>query len=271
MTPTLLHAVTRRRGDVGSEVNRGWRRGRVCHYNSLGHYYPRRIGASAACRAALKPRGTRPTMVERIVYNLLQVFVVLAFAPLVEGVLGRLKENLHSKRGPSVFQPYRDLWKLFHKDEIVSEDSSWVFRFSPHGVRRSDFCGDADSGADQLPVVLCFYGGHVGGWVCAFSRRVLRHAGGGRYRQPLRPHRREPDAHGGFPGRTGLHDRVFHGFFCGRFDHPLHRSAEMGNAPGELFHALARAAGAGVSDADPGRGRAHPRGQPDRPFRVGHD
>jgi formate hydrogenlyase subunit 4 len=52
----------------------------------------------------------------RILYNLLQVAVVIAFAPLVEGVTNRLKEILQSKRGPSIFQPYRDLWKLLHKD-----------------------------------------------------------------------------------------------------------------------------------------------------------
>jgi formate hydrogenlyase subunit 4 len=71
---------------------------------------------------------------ERIFYNLLQVLVVTAFAPLVAGVTSRLKEMLQSKRGPSIFQPYRDLWKLFHKDEIVSEDSSWIFRFTPYVV-----------------------------------------------------------------------------------------------------------------------------------------
>jgi formate hydrogenlyase subunit 4 len=49
-------------------------------------------------------------------------------------VLARLKEMLQSKRGPSVFQPYRDLWKLFHKDEIVSQESSWIFRFTPYLV-----------------------------------------------------------------------------------------------------------------------------------------
>ena len=36
--------------------------------------------------------------------------------------------------GPSVFQPYRDIWKLFHKDEVVSEESSWIFRFTPYIV-----------------------------------------------------------------------------------------------------------------------------------------
>lgn len=71
-------------------------------------------------------------MAEYIVLNLIQVLVVMAFAPLVAGVLARLKEIVQSKRGPSILQPYRDLWKLFHKDEIVSEDSSWIFRFTPY-------------------------------------------------------------------------------------------------------------------------------------------
>jgi len=71
-------------------------------------------------------------MEERIAYNVLQVFVVMAFAPLVEGVLSRLKENLQSKRGPSIYQPYRDIWKYLHKDEIVSEHSTWIFRAAPY-------------------------------------------------------------------------------------------------------------------------------------------
>jgi formate hydrogenlyase subunit 4 len=58
----------------------------------------------------------------------------MAFSPLVSGVLSRLKEIVQSKRGPSIFQPYRDLWKLFHKDEIISEQSSWIFRFTPYLV-----------------------------------------------------------------------------------------------------------------------------------------
>ena len=63
-------------------------------------------------------------MNQRLLFNLLQVLVVLIFAPLVAGVLDRLEEILQSKRGPSVFQPHRDLWKLFHKDEVVPADTS---------------------------------------------------------------------------------------------------------------------------------------------------
>src|SRR5579885_2077710 len=71
-------------------------------------------------------------MIDRILYNLLQVAVIVAFAPLIEGTTTRLKEILQSKRGPSIFQPYRDLWKLLHKDEIVSDHSSWIFRAAPY-------------------------------------------------------------------------------------------------------------------------------------------
>lgn len=73
-------------------------------------------------------------MAQRIIFNLLQVMVVMAFAPLISGVLNRLKEMVQSKRGPSIIQPYRDLWKLFHKDEITSQDSSWIFRATPYVV-----------------------------------------------------------------------------------------------------------------------------------------
>lgn len=71
-------------------------------------------------------------MLSRIVYNLAQVAVVMGFAPLVAGLINRLKEMVQSKRGPSILQPYRDIWKLFHKDEVISEQSSWIFRFTPY-------------------------------------------------------------------------------------------------------------------------------------------
>jgi formate hydrogenlyase subunit 4 len=71
---------------------------------------------------------------DRILFNVIQVATVLVFAPLVSGVVNRLKEVVQSKRGPSVFQSYRDIWKLFHKDEVVSDQASWIFRFTPYLV-----------------------------------------------------------------------------------------------------------------------------------------
>lgn len=73
-------------------------------------------------------------MTAHVVINLLQALSVLLFAPLAKGVLNRLKERLQSRRGPPILQPYFDLWKLFHKDEVVSDKSSWIFRAAPYVV-----------------------------------------------------------------------------------------------------------------------------------------
>ena len=103
-------------------------------------------------------------MFNRILFNLIQVLVVLAFAPLVSGVASRLKEIVQSKRGPSIFQPYRDLWKLFHKDEIVSEESSWIFRFAPYIVFVTPvFVTLLIPVLTKYPLFLAFMGDMLGG------------------------------------------------------------------------------------------------------------
>src|SRR6516165_7846804 len=110
-------------------------------------------------------------MPERILYNLLQVGVVLAFAPLVEGITSRLKENLQSKRGPSIFQPYRDIWKLLHKDEIVSEYTSWIFRAAPYVVFVAPiFVATLIPVLTSYPLFFAFMGDMlVGGFVLALG------------------------------------------------------------------------------------------------------
>jgi len=73
-------------------------------------------------------------MTEAIVLNLVQMAFVLGVSPLMAGLSATLKERVQSKRGPSVFQPYRDLRKLFAKDEVRSTESTWIFRFAPYVV-----------------------------------------------------------------------------------------------------------------------------------------
>ena len=70
-------------------------------------------------------------LVRYLVINLLQIAFLLVFAPLLSGVLARLEEIIQGKHGPSIFQPYFDIWKLFGKDEVISEESTWLFRFAP--------------------------------------------------------------------------------------------------------------------------------------------
>ncbi len=73
-------------------------------------------------------------MAESIALNLAQIAFVLLLSPLFAGILARCKELVQSKRGPSIFQPYRDLRKLFAKDERVPEGSSWLFRTAPYVI-----------------------------------------------------------------------------------------------------------------------------------------
>jgi formate hydrogenlyase subunit 4 len=67
-----------------------------------------------------------------MIVELLQVIFLVALAPLVTGVIRKLKALLQSRKGPSVFQPYYDLYKQFRKDSVISKNTSWVFRITPH-------------------------------------------------------------------------------------------------------------------------------------------
>jgi formate hydrogenlyase subunit 4 len=62
----------------------------------------------------------------------LQLLLIPAIAPLCIGVTRMIKARFQNRKGASPFQPYRDLWKLFHKDEVISDDASWIFRFAPY-------------------------------------------------------------------------------------------------------------------------------------------
>ena len=70
-------------------------------------------------------------MVDRILFNLFQVIVVVAVSPLISGISSRLKETIQSKRGQSIFQPYRDLRKLFRKEQVLSHEATWLYQATP--------------------------------------------------------------------------------------------------------------------------------------------
>jgi len=65
---------------------------------------------------------------------ILQIAIVLGLSPMVIGLIRKVKARMQTRVGASVFQPYRDLAKLFRKDEVISEDASWVFRSAPYIV-----------------------------------------------------------------------------------------------------------------------------------------
>ncbi|MGA7453091.1 MAG: NADH-quinone oxidoreductase subunit H [Rhodoplanes sp.] len=66
-----------------------------------------------------------------IILQACQVLTVLAFAPLLQGVIVQFEERVQQAQGPGIFQPYRDLWKLFHKQIVVPQTASWIYWIAP--------------------------------------------------------------------------------------------------------------------------------------------
>ena len=66
-----------------------------------------------------------------ILTGILQFILVPLLSPLSIGVIRKMKAKLQNRQGANIFQPYRDLWKLFHKDEVISHDASWIFTYAP--------------------------------------------------------------------------------------------------------------------------------------------
>jgi formate hydrogenlyase subunit 4 len=72
-----------------------------------------------------------PVSVRDIALQLGQVLTVLALSPLLQGFILRYEERVQRARGPSLVQPYRDLWKLFHKELVVPQGASFIHFAAP--------------------------------------------------------------------------------------------------------------------------------------------
>lgn len=63
---------------------------------------------------------------------LLQLILVPLLSPLAVGIIKTCKARLQNRQGPPVTQSYKNLWKLLHKDEVLSPEASWIFRYTPY-------------------------------------------------------------------------------------------------------------------------------------------
>jgi formate hydrogenlyase subunit 4 len=63
-----------------------------------------------------------------------QMLLVVAAAPLLTGLVRKVKARLLRRRGPSLLQPYRDLARLARKEAVIAENASWLFRVVPYIV-----------------------------------------------------------------------------------------------------------------------------------------
>jgi formate hydrogenlyase subunit 4 len=66
-----------------------------------------------------------------MVTSVVNLVVVLAFAPFLLGVIGKTKAFVAGRNGPPVFQSYYDLGKLLRKGFVVSRTTTWVFLAGP--------------------------------------------------------------------------------------------------------------------------------------------
>lgn len=75
-------------------------------------------------------------MAGNILWLLLKCFanvaVMLAVAPLCEGVIRKMTARIQSRQGPPVLQPYMDLLKLLGKEDIESGESPVVQRVAAY-------------------------------------------------------------------------------------------------------------------------------------------
>jgi formate hydrogenlyase subunit 4 len=69
-----------------------------------------------------------------LLIQLLQMALVLALAPLLTGLVRKVKARIQRRRGPPLVQPYRDLRRLLSKDVVLADNASWLFRTAPYMI-----------------------------------------------------------------------------------------------------------------------------------------
>ena len=67
-----------------------------------------------------------------IVSAVSQMLLVLLLAPLLTGIVRKVKARLMRRKGPPVLQPYRNLIRLFRKEAVLADNASWLFRIAPY-------------------------------------------------------------------------------------------------------------------------------------------
>jgi formate hydrogenlyase subunit 4 len=69
---------------------------------------------------------------DTLLYILLNSLYALALAPLLLGLIKKVKALMQGRSGPPLLQQYRNLHKLFRKEIIYSSDASFITRIGPY-------------------------------------------------------------------------------------------------------------------------------------------
>ena len=71
-------------------------------------------------------------LIVELIMQAVQMLLVLLVAPALLGLVRKVRARLLLRQGPSVFQPYRDLWRLLRKEALIARNASWLFRVAPY-------------------------------------------------------------------------------------------------------------------------------------------
>lgn len=71
-------------------------------------------------------------MISSVFSQLFQTLLIVVLAPLLLGWVNQCRAWLQNRRGAGVLQPYRVLHKLFHKDAVLADNASSLFRTAPY-------------------------------------------------------------------------------------------------------------------------------------------
>ena len=96
--------------------------GRICDLSAL-----------QSCDARRAP-GARSMKPIEILTQALELIAALAAAPLFIGWINQCRAWLQNRRAPSIWLPYRSIHKLFHKDALIAQNASPIFRVAPYIV-----------------------------------------------------------------------------------------------------------------------------------------
>jgi formate hydrogenlyase subunit 4 len=68
------------------------------------------------------------------IVQLMGIVLALAAAPVFLGWVNQCRAWLQNRSAPSILQPYRGIRKLFHKDAVIAQNASRLFRLAPYVV-----------------------------------------------------------------------------------------------------------------------------------------
>ena len=60
-----------------------------------------------------------------------KAIALVLFAPLISGIIQKVKSSLRMRKGPGILQPYYNARKLFLKNEVISKNVSSIFYVAP--------------------------------------------------------------------------------------------------------------------------------------------